>query len=109
MTDTVASIGSNASWTLFRDAIREERSFQNSGKTLYGEFMPATYTSGCLNNALREKFHDSWKHGGIDYVIYSYGTPIAWRAWGMWKVPDEKYSVTTSKHQGRIRTAIAEL
>jgi len=40
-------------------------------------------------------------------VIRSYATPIAWRAAsGTWRVPSERYSVTTSKHQGRVRAAI---
>lgn len=37
------------------------------------------------------------------YVVFSYSTPIAW--WSEedgWTVPAVKYSVTTSKHQGRL-------
>lgn len=48
---------------------------------------------------------------GIDYVIYSYDTPIAWlfnKNGGSWAMPDAKYSVTTSKHQTTIRAAIKE-
>lgn len=53
--------------------------------------------------------------GGIRYVIYSYNTPIAYLTVGMaqgrgvskWIVPDARYSVTTSKHQGRVRPAVA--
>lgn len=42
-------------------------------------------------------------NGGALYVVYSYATPIAWysTAWG-WRVPDVRYSVTTSKHQGKL-------
>lgn len=36
-----------------------------------------------------------------DYVIRSYSTPIAWRVRGRWVQPEVRYSVTTSKHQGR--------
>lgn len=40
-------------------------------------------------------------------VVYSYVTPIAWRAAnGTWRIPKERYSVTTSKHQGLVRRAI---
>lgn len=41
------------------------------------------------------------------YVVYSYATPIAW--WspaGGWTVPDVRYSVTTGRHQGYVRTAM---
>lgn len=41
-----------------------------------------------------------------DYVVYSYATPIAFHAQGVWHIPDVKYSVTTSKHQSKIRAAI---
>lgn len=42
--------------------------------------------------------------GGVKpiYVVFSYGTPIAWRCAGdgqEWCVPKVTYSVTTSKHQ----------
>jgi hypothetical protein len=45
----------------------------------------------------------------VDYVVYSYGTPIAWHTdtYG-WYVVEQKFSVTTSKHQNYVRRAIAE-
>lgn len=41
---------------------------------------------------------------GPVFVVYSYGTPIAWftEADG-WTIPDVKYSVTTSRHQSSVR------
>ena len=46
---------------------------------------------------------------GIDYVIYSYTTPIAWlRGDGSWFMPEADYSVTTKRHKATIRAAIAE-
>lgn len=42
------------------------------------------------------------------YVVWSYGTPIAWRLPMVgWTVPDVRYSATTSKHQRIVRDAIA--
>jgi hypothetical protein len=35
-----------------------------------------------------------------DYVVMSYATPIAWRNGNVWRRPDLRYSVTTSRHQG---------
>ena len=45
--------------------------------------------------------------GGL-YVVYSYGTPIAWRGLEGWYVVSQKFSQTTSKHQNLTRRAIAE-
>lgn len=40
----------------------------------------------------------------IDYVVYSYSTPIAWHRSGLgWYIVDQKFSPTTSKHQSIIR------
>jgi hypothetical protein len=44
-----------------------------------------------------------------DYIVYSYGTPIAWHTPGGWFCPDESYSLTTSAHQHKIKEALAEL
>jgi hypothetical protein len=46
---------------------------------------------------------DRIDNGGTIYVVYSYSTPIAWytHAWG-WRIPEVRYSVTTSRHQGRL-------
>jgi hypothetical protein len=42
------------------------------------------------------------------YVVFSYGTPIAWRIDGAdWYTVEQKFSVTTSKHQNLTRRAIA--
>ena len=41
------------------------------------------------------------------YIVFSYRTPIAW--WSElngWVVPDVRYSVTTSRHQGFVRRAV---
>lgn len=46
-----------------------------------------------------------------DYVIYSYSTPVAWRDTldGLWFVPPETYSQSTTRQQNMIRQAIAPL
>ena len=43
---------------------------------------------------------------GVEYIVYSYGTPIAWFKNGEWTIPALKYSVTTSKHQNYVRRAV---
>lgn len=51
-----------------------------------------------LADVLRKRFHA--KH--VTQVIYSYGTPIAWLDDDLWIIPEIKYSITTSKHQGYL-------
>jgi hypothetical protein len=44
------------------------------------------------------------------YVVYSYDTPIAWRTnRGAWVLNQTRYGATTSKHQGKIFSAIDQL
>lgn len=45
----------------------------------------------------------------IDYTVYSYDTPIAWHTPSGWHVVEQRFSVTTSCHQGQVGRAIAEL
>lgn len=48
--------------------------------------------------------------GVITYVVRSYATPIAWfDTEAGWVVPDEGYSVTTSKQQSLVRRVLADL
>jgi hypothetical protein len=44
----------------------------------------------------------------IDYVVFSYDTPIAFHYAEGWYVVEQKFSVTTSKHQNYVRRAIAD-
>ena len=45
----------------------------------------------------------------MDYLVYSYGTPIAWHTPNFgWFVVSQKFSSTTSKHQNRVRQAVAK-
>jgi hypothetical protein len=43
----------------------------------------------------------------VTYWVYSYSTPIAWYTPSGWYVVEQKFSVTTSKHQNYVRRAIA--
>ena len=80
-------------------------------------------TNGALKGVAKPECFDFGKMGvrdygflrsdqdfyGIDYVIYSYTTPIAWlRGDGSWFMPEAGYSVTTKRHKATIRAAIAE-
>lgn len=41
----------------------------------------------------------------MPYIVFSYGTPIAWYHGGEWNLATAKFSVTTSKHQSIVRRA----
>lgn len=87
-------------WWMFRDAMAGLREFRTYG-ALRGGFGPVLF--GRLPSELRGQVPDK------GYVVYSYGTPIAWLSGGVWVCPDVKYSVSTTRHQGLIRTAVAAL
>ena len=77
-----------------------------TGNNLYGvvtTFNSVIYEYG----RLPQEFRDQLKLDQPDFIVYSYGTPIAWHSDKGWFIPDAKYSVTTSKHQGYVRRAIA--
>ncbi len=107
----------NGSWTQFTEPLSKLEPFTTHG-ALYG-------IAGIGGHGrLPVEYHDSYQRA--DYTVYSYNTPIAWHVpnrnegWKLgngeaapaepgWVMPAEKYSVTTSKHQGRIFTAISQL
>jgi hypothetical protein len=57
--------------------------------------------AGALHGHARRVFDAD--RSGIKYSVYSYATPIAWvRADGQWVVVDDRFSVTTGKHQSNL-------
>ncbi len=58
---------------------------------------------------LPAEWRELYRASRIDFVVWSYVTPIAWRlADGTWIVPAVRYSVTTSKHQGIVRRTVGD-
>lgn len=82
-------------------AIRDRVTFDTYG-SLHAENVNGLgpWDSGRLEGPDHEKFREDM--GKIDYVVYSYNTPIAWHADGHWHKVAQKFSVTTSKHQGKL-------
>lgn len=74
--------------------------FQCNG-TLKGVNNPSQLSSGQLPAEWRGVFYSAMDASDI-YVVYSYQTPIAWYANGIWTMPDVRYSVTTSRHQSSL-------
>lgn len=60
--------------------------------------------TGYLPEDYRGAFNGAWDFGYISYIVYSYGTPIAWHDMNQgWVIPPVKYSRTTSRHQSTVR------
>lgn len=109
-------------WPVLQDILCcTPNEFNPDSASLRGRTMNVGLLSqlGRLPDEWRAKWHED--KGEIDYAIWSYGTPIAWRVTDMWLgnlgqcysshwvMPDVKYSVTTSKHQGKVRTALSQI
>jgi hypothetical protein len=77
-----------------------------TGNNLYGVVTSYNTTVHELGR-LPQEFRDQLKLDQPDFIVYSYGTPIAWHCDKGWFIPDTKYSVTTSKHQNYVRRAVA--
>lgn len=81
-----------------------------------GHFRGIYYLGNATNNELVQAWlpPDEWaafklRSNGIDYVVLSYNTIIAYRWCGMWYQPDCQYSRTTTKHQNMLGWAIQEV
>ena len=100
------------SWTVLEDLLTgTPEEFNPDGHTLRGRAVNYTHRGHLPHPTLYSAALDvSQRDGTLDYVIYSYQTPIAWRVTvkgvSYWVAPPFKYSVTTSKHQGRVNTAL---
>jgi len=98
----------NGNWTQFLPVLKDLEDFKTYGN-LRGErtsyagrgYLPRPYSELLSRDVAARK---------LDYVVYSYATPIAWHTTDKgWHFPPVKYSVTTSKAQGRIATALSVL
>jgi hypothetical protein len=89
------------------DLIRERVAFK--GSNLSGHYVPLVWdcfkpVTGYLSDVYVAQLHRDQP----SYIIYSYGTPIAWWSTATgWFIPEHKYSVSTSKHQTYVRRAIS--
>lgn len=111
------------SWTHLRDLlVGTPDEFNGERDTLRGRTIHNgvdIYGTGRMEGTDLAIFRGHRQAGALDYVIYSYGTPIAYRIaythpqYGRteyeWIVPDVRYSVTTSKHQEKVRSALSQI
>lgn len=92
------------SWTVYRDMLEQRTPFTTHG-SMRGE--PGRYP-GYEPGILPRAYWDSARQAV--YTVYSYTTPIAWvDANGTWTVPNVRYSVTTTRHQGKVLAALHDV
>jgi hypothetical protein len=84
------------------EAIRDREPFTTSG-ALWA--VPGDHGTGRLPEPWLAQYNAAWLARELDYVVYSYATPIAWHTAAGWTFPDVKYSPTTSHHQGVLYAA----
>lgn len=82
--------------------------WQNNGRTLWGHsegHEQFALPNDCqLPHITADILQDAIHRQQVDYIVWSYVTPIAWHLReGRWIMPDVRYSVTTSKHQSVAR------
>lgn len=98
-------------WERYADVIARRLPFNTYG-SLRGRVTPESQDSGRLRN-VHAAAANLWQADQryIDYVIYSYQTPIAWHVTtnagaNEWIFPNVKYSQRTSMHQNKIKSAL---
>lgn len=98
-------------WHRFADVVDRRMPFTTSTNSLRGTVRPESGNSGQLRSR-HAAAANLWTadQRSIDYVIYSYQTPIAWHVTSEgvseWIYPNVKYSPTTSQHQAKIRNVL---
>lgn len=94
--------------------LRDRETFKTSG-SLRGERAKPGYfstdTPGRLD--IDSVYYSLWlqQRDSIDYVVYSYFTPIAWHVSGVgWTMTQKtSYSVSTTRHQSLVYSTIKSL
>jgi hypothetical protein len=88
---------------LVPEMIRDCQTFATYGALTADRVSPGSHhhhSSGMLDSAERERFFAT---RDIDYIVYSYATPIAWHSESKgWHKVAQRFSVTTGKHQGKL-------
>lgn len=91
-----------------RDAIHYIATRQEfKASALTGSFKNYVGDTGRLGGGHCEQLAEAVNTHGGAYIVYSYGTPIAWHTPQGWYIVAQKFSVTTSKHQNAVKRAIS--
>lgn len=88
-----------------QDAVDDQKPFVRGN--LSGQFVREGVTMGRLPEEYVKILRSQQETHTVHFVIYSYGTPIAWVLYsGSWVVPDVYYSTSTKHHQDVVKVAI---
>jgi len=83
--------------------IEKREPFSNTSGTVVAVKNPKTFPVGQLNEDEKSRLRIDARENGIAYIVFSYGTPIAWETKNghVYKV-QQRFTQTTSKHQGLL-------
>lgn len=98
-----AKLRAKGPWWELSPYIRSRENFTTHGALWGNEHVGAHQTLSI--GQLKEEHRESVE--AAEYIVYSYGTPIAWYGRDGWTMPDQKYSATTSAHQSKVRTCLS--
>jgi hypothetical protein len=82
------------------EAIGRREPFNTYGALCATDHKVGPWDSGRLSGEDLDRFRADMPH--ITYVVWSYATPIAWVAGDEVYRVKQKFSVTTSQHQGKL-------
>lgn len=81
--------------------VADRKDFEGNSMSAHNVKPGSHNGSGHLDSFWQQKFFAASDR--IDYIVWSYGTPIAWHTTdGEWTKVTQKFSVTTSRHQGNL-------
>lgn len=79
----------------------------NAPATLSGTWEDGPSYMGRLSSGEQDRMREDTRDASRVYVVRSYETPIAWYVEGRgWSQTADKFSTTTSGHQGHVAYAI---
>jgi hypothetical protein len=113
MTKSVPFIGGR--WWELKEILSNNQPFHNSTGKFRGVLndpeIPTLPGYGQMSEADRNRMRLTHDLYGIDYIVFSYATPIAYRnRHGVWTVPNAGYSQTTkAKHLSPLRPAVSAI
>ena len=101
------AIHSASTKTAIRNGIATLSDF-NAPATLSGTWEDGPLYMGRLSSEGQDRMREDTRDASRVYVVRSYKTPIAWYVEGRgWSQTTDKFSATTSGHQGHVAYAIA--
>jgi hypothetical protein len=104
---TIEKLSLNTSWQAgdrMTELTLARKAWSNHSGTFSGEPVEIgdAVAVGKLPEPEADEFRSALRTGAVTYVVRSYSTPIAWNTGAGWVIPDVRYSITTSKHQGKL-------